>query len=80
MEEVQQRSLMALKELESLHRGKHILVVSHAITLRLLLIVFEKRSLNDLWKVADIKQTSVTEIEMSNDEIKIVRKADASHL
>ena len=80
MEAVQNRSYAALREIADRHEGERVLVVSHAITLRLLLLILENRPISDLWKVAEVKQTSVTEIAIDGNSIHILRKADISHL
>ncbi len=80
MAAVQKRSRAALYEIADRNQGKHVLVVSHAITLRLLLLTFENRPIRDLWKIADVKQTSVTEIVIDKNCVIILRKADVSHL
>lgn len=80
MEVVQNRSYSALRDIVERHPGKHVLVVSHAITLRLLLLAFENRPIRDLWNVADVKQTSVTEVVMDKNKVQVIRKADRSHL
>ncbi|SDY47978.1 histidine phosphatase family protein [Tindallia californiensis] len=80
LEKVQERSVQALGDIVKEHQNSCVLVVTHAITLRLLLLYYEKRPLEDLWDVAKVRQTSVTELAYLENGVEILRKADISHL
>ena len=48
-------------------KGKNILIVTHTITLKSYLCELEKRDIDTLWDPPFIKQTSLTEINFTED-------------
>lgn len=74
------RAIEAIEHVASKHAGKTIMVVSHAMTIRLLLTHYLHLDMKHLWKLADITQTSISEIVFDRDARMVVRTGDAKHL
>jgi len=78
--QVRDRAVEALEEIARNHDGKTALVVSHAITIRLLLTFYMKKPLKELWKVGDITQTSLSQIVFSNTAGEVTMTGNVDHL
>ncbi|MDW7671303.1 MAG: histidine phosphatase family protein [Bacillota bacterium] len=80
LQEVKQRSVSTVEELAEKHSGQKILVVSHAVTIRLLLTHYLPCSINDLWNIARISQTSLSEIKFDGDRRQVGLIGCTDHL
>ena len=69
--EVKDRSFKAISEIIEKEKGKTILIVTHTITLKSYLAALEKRDIDTLWDEPFIKQTSLTEINFTDEGYKI---------
>ncbi len=78
-EDVKNRAHKTIKSIIEKHEGENILIVTHAVTLKILMLYFEERPLEKLWEPPYIHQTSLTEIELSNNVPVIKMYADVSH-
>ncbi|WP_291651047.1 histidine phosphatase family protein [Clostridium sp.] len=65
--EVKERAFKAINEILEKEKGKNILIVTHTITLKSYLCELEKRDIDTLWDPPFIKQTSLTEINFTED-------------
>ncbi|WP_195428979.1 histidine phosphatase family protein [Clostridium sp. D46t1_190503_E9] len=65
--EVKKRAFKAINEILEKEKGKNILIVTHTITLKSYLCELEKRDIDTLWDPPFIKQTSLTEINFTED-------------
>ncbi|MDZ7542847.1 histidine phosphatase family protein, partial [Clostridium perfringens] len=65
--EVKDRAFKAINEILEKEKGKTVLVVPHTITLKSYLCELEKRDIDTLWDPPFIKQTSLTEINFTED-------------
>ena len=65
--EVKDRAFKSINEILEKEKGKTILVVTHTITLKSYLCELEKRDIDTLWDPPFIKQTSLTEINFTED-------------
>lgn len=61
------------------NEDKTILLVSHAITIKSFLCKLEGYEIEDFWREPLIGQTSLTEIDFSNDGYNMIIKGDISH-
>lgn len=77
---VRQRAVKALEKLAKDHAEKKVLVVSHAITIRLLLTHYLNCSINHLWEVAPIKQTSLSELRFDSTGVHVGLLGCTAHL
>ncbi|MEN1759089.1 histidine phosphatase family protein [Anoxynatronum sibiricum] len=78
--DVRQRAVNALEALANKHTNTKILVVSHAITIRVLLTHYLNCSINHLWEVAKIRQTSLSEIRFNAKGIQVGLLGCTAHL
>lgn len=78
--QVRDRAVEALEEIAHNHNGNTVLVVSHAITIRLLLTFYMKKPLKELWKVGDITQTSLSQIVFSDTLRQVIMTGNIDHL
>lgn len=78
-QEIVDRSFKAIKEILEKEKGKKILIVTHAITLKAYLCALEKRDIDTLWDPPFIKQTSLTEINFKEDGYEIPLRACIKH-
>lgn len=78
--EVRDRAVKTVEEIAENHSHKTVLIVSHAITIRLLLTHYMEASLKELWKVADITQTSLSKIDFSGHLPKVTMSGNSDHL
>jgi probable phosphoglycerate mutase len=76
----QNRVLFAINRIILNHFGKNILIISHAIVIKLILSYYKKQHIRDIWNTPPIEQTSLSIIEIDNRFVNIVRYGDTSHL
>lgn len=58
----------------------NILVVSHGISIKALFAIINKTELKDFWEETYVDGTSLTIIDIKDDNIKFVLKGDTSHM
>ena len=80
LQAVQKRALNAVGEIAVRHRNQRILVISHAVTIRLLLLHYLSLGYDRLWEVAAIRQTSLSSIEFKGDRCVVGMMASVDHL
>ncbi len=68
-----------LKLLAERYDGKNVMVVTHAIALKLIMMIVEHKELKELWSGAFIHPTSLSIIEGSSNSWKAVKWGDVSH-
>ncbi|MGX7418213.1 histidine phosphatase family protein [Carnobacterium gallinarum] len=79
-QQLQQRSVAKIKKICHENNGKTILIVSHRITIKVLLAHFLEQPLMDLWKNGDILPTSLSCVEISSDHTNnVTLYSDISH-
>ena len=78
--EVRDRAVKVVEEIALTHLNNTVLIVSHAITIRLLLIHYMNAPLIELWKVADITQTSLSKIDFSGHLRRVTMLGNSDHL
>lgn len=77
--QVRERVLPWLKHILSDYKNQNILIVSHNIVLKVILGYFEKKPIERLWEGGEIWDTSLTVIELENENGKILSVSDTSH-
>jgi broad specificity phosphatase PhoE len=77
--EVQNRVLPLIREIIDNHKGEEVLVVSHTVTLKLIMSYFEGRSLEKLWELPYLYPTSLSKVAITNNYPTIELYADVSH-
>lgn len=74
-EEVQRRSLDFVQTLLTRHKDEKILVVCHAVVLRLMMAHFEGFSIDDYWRMEGFfYPCSITKVEVYNGKYKLIEK------
>jgi len=61
------------------YKGKNIVIVTHGITLKLLMAYFENKDLKDLWNGAAMHPTCLSIVEIEKDYPNIILHGDTSH-
>jgi broad specificity phosphatase PhoE len=77
--DVMNRAFAKLMEIVKLNKGKHILIVTHTVVIKLLMTYFEHRPLTQLWDPPYIHPVCLCHIRIENDEISILLHGDISH-
>lgn len=77
--QVQRRVTHGISQILKEHKDGNILIVTHTMALKVLMASLENRSISTIWDPPNIKQTSLTIIEVQDDKIDIKMHADASH-
>lgn len=74
-EEVQRRSLGFVIPLFTKHRGERVLVVCHAVVLRLMMAYFEGYTIDEYWKMQGFFfPCSITRVTYVNERYKIIER------
>ncbi|MBN1259750.1 MAG: histidine phosphatase family protein [Anaerolineae bacterium] len=79
-QEVQTRALAALRRIIAVHPGEHVLVVSHTITLKVVLASIEQTPLAAIWEGPRMAHTALTTIEAQNGALRLGLHTDTAHL
>ena len=77
--DVQDRAIRELKGILEQHEGKTILIVTHTVTLKLIMAYFENRSVSDLWDSPYIHPASISMVEIKGKKAIIHQHGDTSH-
>lgn len=78
--DLQERVLAGINELQKKHAKGNILLVTHAIVIKILLCHFKGISLTQLWETPYIHSTSLTVIEIDRHRITVAMCASVDHL
>ncbi len=70
-EQVSTRMVEFLKDCISSYKNGRILVVTHAVAIRCLLLAIQHLSISQIWETGEIEGTSVTKIIVENKEIRV---------
>ncbi|MGC5325438.1 histidine phosphatase family protein [Brevibacillus sp. SYSU BS000544] len=78
--DVEQRVLTVVKRIVQENYGKSILLVSHAVVIKLILAFYEKTALEKLWEGPFLYGASLSHIDFSDPEApKVILYGDSSH-
>lgn len=77
--DLQARVTLALEQLLAAHEGQTIALVSHTVTLKVIMAYFEMRGLAQLWNPPYFHPTCLSIVEIVNNEPHIRLHADTSH-
>lgn len=77
--DILQRIDNTLQSLIKQHDGKNIMIVTHAVALKAIMMIIEKKELEDLWSGAFIYPTSLSVVEFDNGKWSAVKWGDTSH-
>lgn len=77
---VQERMVKTINNIAKQHPFESVCVVSHSISLKLLLDYFENKTLEDLWTTPAVPAASLTLIKIDDVSNEIIFKHDISHM
>lgn len=77
--DVRERALKVLGRIKSDHLTGNILIVTHSVMIKILFSIFNHSPIEKLWDPPFIHDTSLTIVEMNDDEYKIVLEGDLTH-
>ncbi|GAC1502603.1 MAG: phosphoserine phosphatase 1 [Ktedonobacteraceae bacterium] len=77
--DIQNRVIPVLNEIIARHPGQTIMLVSHGITLKVMLTHFEQRSLAKLWDPPFIQPTALSKVVIEDNTTTIELNGDTSH-
>lgn len=77
--DVQNRTIPEINNIIAKHSGKNILIVTHTVTLKIIMSNFENRSISNLWDPPYIHPTSLSCVEIINDNYNIKLYGDTTH-
>lgn len=69
-----------LQEIERMHGGGRVLMVTHGVTIMAFLSIVKKHSLNNFWSAPISEGTSLTLIRLDKGERKLLVEASVEHL
>ncbi len=78
-EDVQKRVIPALHEIINNHKDQTVLMVAHGIVLKLIFAYIDNISLENLWESPVAHPTSLSIIDVAENEFVIIKKYDVSH-
>ena len=79
-EELFKRVNDALNQITSNSSLENVLIVSHVVVIKAIYAIIKKYPLEELWTPPFLQGTSLTIIEVEDDEINIILEADTSHI
>lgn len=77
--ELKERAVPAVESMIGKHRGQVILIVTHSITLKMIMNTFLNRPLDELWTPPVLHPASLSKIVWTDDEVHIELQGDTSH-
>ncbi|WP_251041121.1 histidine phosphatase family protein [Bacillus sp. ISL-45] len=77
--DVRERALKILERIKNDHLTGNILIVTHSVMIKTLFTIFKDSPIEKLWDPPFIHDTSLSIVEMNEDEYKIVLEGDISH-
>jgi broad specificity phosphatase PhoE len=78
--DVQQRAIAAIEQMIQQHHEGNLLVVTHGVVIRTLLVYWKQQSIAHLWDSPRVYGTSVTKVRVQPEKFIIELEADISHL
>ncbi|HOE88530.1 MAG TPA: histidine phosphatase family protein [Sphaerochaeta sp.] len=79
--QVQDRSVQALKEILEKEAGKSVAIVTHMLTIQLIMSKLLGIPIREVWKMVRLENTSITTIDFSsNKEFEVIKWGEDSHL
>lgn len=79
--QVQERAVKAFTDIVKKERGNSIAVVSHMLTIQLIMAKLLSVPIRDVWQMVRLENTSITTMRISgNGDFEVLRWADETHL
>lgn len=77
--DVGERAVPEILKICEEHPLKNVLIVTHTVTLKMIMSYFEKRPVEKLWDLPFIYQTSLSVVEVCDNNCEIMLHGDISH-
>ncbi|MBD8006788.1 histidine phosphatase family protein [Bacillus norwichensis] len=77
--ELLERTIPLLEDIISKHKGEQVLIVTHRITLKVIMSFFMKKRLHEIGDMPDIYHTALCKISINDGSPKVVLYDDISH-
>jgi broad specificity phosphatase PhoE len=77
--DIRERALKILGRIKNDHLTGNILIVTHSVMIKTLFSIFNNSPIEKLWDPPFIHDTSLSIVELNEDEYKIVLEGDISH-
>jgi len=74
-----ERSIPAINTIIAQHQGQQLLVVTHRITLKVIMSYFLNKQLQDIAEMADLHPTALCKITLTGDQPEVNLYGDTSH-
>lgn len=78
--DVQHRAVAAIHHIAENHSNGHVLVVTHGVVIRTLLVYWKQQTMAELWKNSRVYGTSVTIASFNGQQWVVECESDISHL
>ncbi|WP_010273120.1 histidine phosphatase family protein [Paenibacillus senegalensis] len=78
-DELKERVIPAAESLLRQHKGDHILIVTHSITLKMIMNSFLNRPLDELWNPPVLQPASLSKVVWEDDKVHIELLGDIAH-
>ncbi|MBV7276670.1 histidine phosphatase family protein [Clostridiaceae bacterium UIB06] len=78
-QELQDRVIPVIKDIINLNGGKTILIVTHRITLKVIMAHFNSQEIQNIWDTSDIEPASLCKISIKDGVFRILMYGDTSH-
>ena len=78
-EKLKDRVIPEIKHIISSNQGKNIMIVTHRITLKVIMSYFKNQNIHEICNNPDIDPTSLSKISICNGASKILLYGDTSH-
>jgi len=79
-EELNNRVILVLQNIISNHKEGNVLIVSHSVFLKSLMMYVKGKEVKDLWAPPYVNDTSLTILEIEDNTYKVVVEGDVTHL
>ncbi|WP_218964131.1 histidine phosphatase family protein [Priestia megaterium] len=79
-EELNNRVILVLQNIIANHKRGNVLVVSHSVFLKSLMMYVKGREVKDLWAPPYVRDTSLTIVKIKDNTYKVVAEGDVTHL
>lgn len=78
-QELQDRVIPVVEDIINLSQGKTILIVTHRITLKMIMAYFNNQEIHDIWRTSDIEPASLCKVSIKDGIAKVLLHGDTSH-
>lgn len=78
-QELQDRVIPVIEDIININRDKTILIVTHRITLKMIMAHFNNQEMHEIWNTPDIESASLCKVSVKDGITKILLHGDISH-